>query len=56
MIAIPFLYFLVIFGVIYLLGRRKGPNCLERADRYAEEHAHLQVYQEEEIKEEKLKT
>jgi hypothetical protein len=33
---IPFLYFLVIYGVLYLIGQRNGPDCLERAARYAE--------------------
>jgi hypothetical protein len=33
---IPFLYFLVIYGVLYLIGRQNGPDCLERAARYAE--------------------
>jgi len=36
MIYVPFLYFLVIFGVIYLLAPDRGPDCLERAERYAE--------------------
>jgi hypothetical protein len=35
---IPFLYFLVIYGVLYLIGQRNGPDCLERAARYAEEN------------------
>jgi hypothetical protein len=34
---IPFLYFLVIYGVLYLIGQRNGPDCLERAARYGEE-------------------
>jgi hypothetical protein len=36
--CIPFLYFLVICGVLYLIGRQNGPDCLERAARYAEEN------------------
>jgi hypothetical protein len=35
--CIPFLYFLVICGVLYLIGRQNGPDCLERAERYVEE-------------------
>jgi hypothetical protein len=35
---IPFIYFLVIYGVLYLIGRQNGPDCLERATRYAEEN------------------
>ncbi|HKK38228.1 MAG TPA: hypothetical protein VJ949_02295 [Cryomorphaceae bacterium] len=34
---IPFLYFQVIFGTLYLIGRRNGPDSLERAERFAEE-------------------
>jgi hypothetical protein len=34
---IPILYLLVIYGVLYLIGQRNGPDCLERAARYAEE-------------------
>ena len=32
---IPILYFLVIFGALYLIARRNGPDCLERAERVA---------------------
>ncbi len=35
---IPILYLLVIYGVLYLIGQRNGPDCLERAARYAEEN------------------
>jgi hypothetical protein len=35
---IPILYFLVIYGALYLIGRQNGPDCLERAARYAEEN------------------
>jgi len=34
---IPILYFLVIFGALYLIARRNGPDCLERAERVAED-------------------